>query len=245
MTPSRTHLVMIPAFNPGRLLEQTVNAALERWGTVWVIVDGSTDQSHADLKSGSDSDLKVIVSPVNQGKGAAVLHGAMQAMGEGFSHALVMDADGQHPAERIADFMAASEANPGAVICGNPIFGPEAPWIRLVGRKLSVVLVRFESAGRAAADPLFGFRIYPLAPLVRVLGQTGGARRYDFDPEAAVRLAWGGVPAVNIDARCVYVARKDGGVSHFRYIRDNLRMIMMHARLLCALILGRAHRKPA
>ena len=165
MTPSRTHLVMIPAFNPGRLLEQTVNAALERWGTVWVIVDGSTDQSHADLKSGSDSDLKVIVSPVNQGKGAAVLHGAMQAMGEGFSHALVMDADGQHPAERIADFMAASEANPGAVISETPFFGPEAPWIRLVGGKLSVVLVRFESAGVAPPQtPCLGSGFTRLRP---------------------------------------------------------------------------------
>jgi len=115
--------------------------------------------------------------------------------------------------------------------------------VRLYGRKLSVGMARLETSGRAAADPLFGFRVYPLEALVGVLGRTTGARRYDFDPEVAVRLAWAGVPAVNIEAACVYVPRERGGVSHFRYLRDNLRMISMHARLLAAIVTGR--RNPA
>jgi hypothetical protein len=150
-----------------------------------------------------------------------------------------MDADGQHPAERIGDFMAASMMNPAALVCGRPVFGPEAPRARLYGRKLSVGLVHLETSGRGAADPLFGFRVYPLLPLVRVLEVTRGGRRYDFDPEAAVRLAWEGTPAVNLDAACRYVGRDRGGVSHFRYVRDNVRMVGMHVRLICELLLGR------
>jgi glycosyltransferase involved in cell wall biosynthesis len=241
MTRSNTHLVLIPAFNPGRLLTATVDAALAHWEEVWVVVDGSTDGSHDALWADARTrpGLRLIVRPENGGKGAAVLTGAREALASGFTHALVMDSDGQHPADRIGDFMAASATAPGAVVCGRPVFGPEAPRIRLYGRKLSVGLVHLETSGRGAADPLFGFRVYPLQALVRALGSTRGARRYDFDPEMAVRLAWAGAPAINLDAACTYVDRERGGISHFRYLRDNLGMVRMHARLLLALLFGR------
>jgi glycosyltransferase involved in cell wall biosynthesis len=237
MSRPNTHLVLIPAFNPGRLLSDTVAGALSNWGDVWVVVDGSTDGSHLALPPGPG--LRVIVRPSNGGKGSAVLTGAREALAAGFTHALVMDADGQHPAGRIREFMETSVRSPGAVVCGRPVFGPEAPLARIYGRKLSVGLVHLETSGRGAADPLFGFRVYPLGPLVRVLDGTRGARRYDFDPEVAVRLAWAGTPAINLEAACAYPDPGRGGVSHFRYLRDNIGMVAMHARLICALILGR------
>jgi glycosyltransferase involved in cell wall biosynthesis len=239
MNPSQTHLVLIPAFNPGRLLAETVRGALQHWETVWVAVDGSTDGSHDSLSESDLPGLRLIVRQENAGKGSAVLAGAREALAAGFTHALVMDADGQHPAERIGDFMEASMEAPDAVVCGKPVFGPEAPRVRLYGRLLSVGLVRLETSGQGAADPLFGFRVYPLAPLVAVLEGTRGGRRYDFDPEVAVRLAWAGVRAVNISAPCVYVGRERGGVSHFRYLRDNMRMVAMHARLIGEIVFGR------
>jgi glycosyltransferase involved in cell wall biosynthesis len=243
MTRSHTHLVLIPAYNPGRLLAATVRDALAHWDPVWVVVDGSTDGSHEALQA--DPGLRVLVRPENGGKGSAVLTGAQAALAAGFTHALVLDADGQHPAGRIGDFMAASAERPEALVCGKPVFGPEAPRARLYGRKLSVGLVALETAGRGAADPLFGFRVYPLAPLVRVLEATRGGRRYDFDPEVAVRLAWAGTPALNRAAACTYVERAEGGVSHFHYVRDNLGMIALHARLLAALLFGRRRSQPA
>ena len=239
MNRTNTHLVLIPAFNPGRLLGETVGGALSNWADVWVVVDGSTDGSDGALGAGRPG-LRVIVRPANGGKGAAVLTGAREALAAGFTHALVMDADGQHPAGRIREFMETSIRSPGAVVCGRPVFGPEAPLARIYGRKLSVGLVRLETSGRGAADPLFGFRVYPLGPLVRVLEGTRGGRRYDFDPEVAVRLAWAGTPAINLEAACAYPGRDLGGVSHFRYLRDNLGMVAMHARLICALVLGRS-----
>jgi glycosyltransferase involved in cell wall biosynthesis len=245
MTLKATHLVIIPAFNPGRILAETVKDALLHWSPVWVVDDGSSDGSGEALGGPGEPSLRVIVRARNGGKGSAVLTGSREALAAGFTHALVMDADGQHPAARIPDFMEASRRAPGALVCGKPVFGPDAPRARLYGRKLSVGLVRFETSGRGAADPLFGFRVYPLEPLVKALEATGGARGYDFDPEAAVRLAWAGLPAINLDATCAYVGPERGGVSHFRYFRDNLVMVAMHVRILFALIFGRQVAHPA
>jgi glycosyltransferase involved in cell wall biosynthesis len=245
MNRTNTHLVLIPAFNPGRLLADTVEGALRSWPNVWVVVDGSTDGSHEALSRNPRPGLKVIMLEQNGGKGSAVLAGAKAALKDGFTHALAMDADGQHPAGRIRDFMEASMRSPDSLVCGRPVFGPGAPRARLYGRKLSVGLVHLETSGKGAADPLFGFRVYPLVPLVSVLEATGGGRRYDFDPEVAVRLAWAGTPAINLDAECVYVPRAEGGVSHFRYMRDNLTMVAMHARLILAMLSGqRRHPSP-
>jgi glycosyltransferase involved in cell wall biosynthesis len=236
-----THIVLIPAFNPGGLLARTAAGALGQWEDVWVVVDGSTDRSHESLQgqAASRPGLRVIVLPRRGGKGAAVLAASAEALAAGHTHALVMDADCQHPAGSIRAFMEASMRSPQALVCGRPVFGSDAPWIRLAGRRLSSWLVRAETLGRGARDPLFGFRVYPLAPLVAALGAVRGGRGYDFDTEAAVRLAWRGVPTINLDAPCVYLSRASGGISHFRYVRDNAGMVAMHARLIFSMLTGR------
>jgi glycosyltransferase involved in cell wall biosynthesis len=241
MNASTTHLVLIPSYNTGPRLLSTVREALAAWQPVWVVVDGSTDGSADALQTLARAEpaLRVIVLPRNGGKGAAVLAGAEAARAAGFTHALVMDADGQHPADRIGDFMRESEAAPGALILGRPVFGPEAPAIRLQGRKLSIGLARFEILGAGIDDPLFGFRVYPLEPMIRALRSTSFARRYDFDPETAVRMFWAGVPTRNVPARCRYLGREEGGVSHFHYLRDNVRLVWLNTRLITELLLWR------
>ena len=126
---SATHLVLIPSYNPGRLVYATVRAAREYWSPVWVVVDGSDDGTAEGLQelAKTDRELRVIVMPRNGGKGRAVLHGMKLAAAEGFTHVLTMDSDGQHPAIRIPDFMGFSESNPGAMILGDPIFDSSAP----------------------------------------------------------------------------------------------------------------------
>jgi len=241
MTPSATHLVLIPSYNTGPRLLATVREALGHWQPVWVVVDGSTDGSADAVEAlvRTEPALRVMVLPRNGGKGAAVFFGAEAAQSEGFTHALVMDADGQHPSDRIADFMQASQSAPASLVLGRPVFGPEAPLVRLKGRQLSVNLVRWEIFGRGIDDPLFGFRVYPLAPLQWVLRRTRGGRRYDFDPEVAVRLFWAGTPTLNLPASCRYLSRAEGGVSHFHYFRDNVRMVWLHTRLITELVLWR------
>jgi glycosyltransferase involved in cell wall biosynthesis len=242
MTPSASHLVLIPSYNPGRRLADTVASALSQWAPVWIVDDGSTDGSSVELAQRHARDstrVRVIVRPRNGGKGAAVATGVDAALAAGFTHVLTLDADGQHPVEDIPRFMAVSAARPDAMILGRPIFGPEVPLERLHGRKLSVGLARLEILGRGIDDPLFGFRVYPAAALRRALAETSGARGFDFDPEVAVRLFWAGVPAVNVAAPCRYLARSEGGVSHFNYARDNLKLVWLHTRLLVQLLFWR------
>src|SRR5690606_24690572 len=162
MTVSTTHLVLIPSYNTGPRLMDTVREALAQWAPVWVVVDGSTDGSPAAVTSlaAVDPRLRVISREYNGGKGAAVSTGAAAALAEGFTHVLTMDSDGQHPAHLIPSFMAASQREPRALVLGRPVFGPEVPLERLYGRKLSVGLTWIAILGSGIDDPLFGFRVY-------------------------------------------------------------------------------------
>jgi glycosyltransferase involved in cell wall biosynthesis len=236
---STTHLVLIPSYNPGRKVLATVRAARAQWTPVWVVVDGSTDGSADWLteEAASDPGLRVLVLPENQGKGSAVLHGITVAAQQGFTHALTMDSDGQHPETLISDFMAASQAEPEAMVLGKPVFGPEAPLVRVLGRKLSNGWANLETLGFGIGDSLYGFRVYPIAPLMRVMHGTRFMRRFDFDPEAVVRLSWAGVRPINIDAPVRYFSPEEGGVSHFNYLRDNLLLSGMHTRLFTGFVL--------
>jgi len=249
MKPSPTHLVLIPAFNPGPRLARTVAEVLGHWEPVWVVDDGSTDGSLAPLRAeaASDARVRVITRPRNGGKGAAVATGVAAALAAGYTHVLVLDADGQHPADCIPRFMAASREHPATLVLGRPVFGPEAPAARLYGRKLSVGLAWLEILGAGIDDPLFGFRVYPAAALQRAFASTAWARRFDFDHEVAVRMVWNGTPTLNLPAACRYFSRDEGGVSHFRYVRDNLTLIWLQIRLLTELVLWRwlaAWRRP-
>jgi glycosyltransferase involved in cell wall biosynthesis len=230
---SSTHVVLIPSYNPGHKVFETVRAAREQWDPVWVVVDGSTDGTAASLTSMAQSDpgLKVLVRPRNGGKGTAVLDGLEEALRHGFTHALVMDSDGQHPATRIPAFMEASAARPEAMVLGDPVFDASAPAIRVKGRRISNWWANFETLWAGIHDSLCGFRVYPIAPLVREMHASIGMRRFDFDVEAAVRLSWRGVPAVNLSAPIRYFSAQEGGVSHFNYVRDNVLLTSMHARL--------------
>ena len=231
--PSRTHLVLIPSYNPGNKVFETVGAAREQWSPVWVVVDGSTDGTPATLQemARKDPGLRVLIRERNGGKGAAVLDGLTEAAAQGFTHVLTMDSDGQHPADRIGAFMAASVAAPNAMILGEPVFDASAPSIRVKGRRISNWWANVETLWAGIHDSLFGFRVYPIAPLMRLMRSSRWMRRFDFDVEAVVRLSWAGVPVRNLPAAVRYFTPAEGGVSHFNYWRDNVLLSSMHSRL--------------
>jgi glycosyltransferase involved in cell wall biosynthesis len=234
LTPSSTHLVLIPSYNPGAKGIETVRAAREHWAPVWVVVDGSTDTSVAELIALADDDLqvRVIVRPGNGGKGAAIFDGLIEAQRAGFTHVLTMDSDGQHPAQCIGAFMQTSAAHPLAMVLGVPVFDAKAPSVRVRGRRISNWATNLETLWGGIQDSLFGFRVYPITPLAEVMRQTRWMRRYDFDAEAVVRLSWRGVPVLNRSAPVRYFAPSEGGVSHFNYWRDNVLLTSMYFRLL-------------
>jgi glycosyltransferase involved in cell wall biosynthesis len=179
-----------------------------------------------------DPGLRVIVLPENRGKGNAVLHGITLAAEAGYTHALTMDSDGQHPAGLIAGFMARSLAQPDALVLGVPVFDASAPALRVKGRRISNWWANLETAGGGIGDSLYGFRVYPIADLAAVMRAQPWMRRFDFDPEAAVRLVWRGLVPVNVPAPVKYLKPEEGGVSHFNYVRDNALLTWMHLRLL-------------
>jgi glycosyltransferase involved in cell wall biosynthesis len=232
--PSATHLVLVPSYNTGAKVYETVAAARAAWNPVWVVVDGSDDGTAPVLRAMARDDpgLQVYELAHNQGKGAAVLHGLRAAHAAGFSHALTMDADGQHPAGLITAFMAASSARPEAMILGRPVFDASAPLLRVRGRRVSNAWTNLETLGAGVADSLYGFRVYPIDALIAVMQRQPWMRRFDFDTEAVVRLAWRGVKPINLDAPVRYLSAEEGGVSHFRYGRDNLLLTWMHTRLM-------------
>ncbi len=231
--------MLIPSYNPGPRLLPTVRAALAQWAPVWVVVDGSTDGSGEQLQAlaAENPGLRVSVLPRNLGKGAAVLHALRQAHALGFTHALTMDSDGQHPAERLVTFMRASLGAPDAMVLGTPVFDGSAPSLRVKGRKISNWWANLETLWAGISDSLFGFRVYPIEPLIAVMRRQPWMRRFDFDVEAVVRLSWRGVPIVNLPAPVRYFTPEDGGVSHFKYWRDNALLTWMHFRLFFGFLL--------
>jgi glycosyltransferase involved in cell wall biosynthesis len=236
---SHTHLVLIPSYNTGGKVLQTVWEARQVWQPVWVVVDGSTDGTLEALQAlaRDDPGLRILALPVNSGKGAAILHGLREADTAGYTHVLAMDADGQHPADRIQEFMTASQANPAAQILGVPIFDATAPRERVHARKIVNWWANLETLWVGIGDSLFGFRVYPVRPLLEIMEWQPWMRGYDFDSEAAIRLCWRGYPPINKAVPVKYFLPEDGGVSHYRYFRDNVILFCMHLRLLLESIL--------
>jgi glycosyltransferase involved in cell wall biosynthesis len=237
-TASTTSLVLLPSYNSGPQLIETIRAALAHWRPVWVVIDASTDGSeHEALRlAKTEANLRVIVRVENGGKGAAVLDGLQLALADGFQHCLVMDADGQHPADRIEQFLRLAEENPGTLILGVPLFGPDAPKARVYGRLGGNTFTEIETLWGGIRDSLFGFRVYPVEATVRLMEGIRTARRFDFDTEVAVRLYWQGYRTMNIPVTVRYLTRQEGGVSCFRYLPDNLLLVKTHVRLLFGML---------
>lgn len=228
-------LVLLPSYNSGSQLIRTVIDACNAWSDVWVVIDASTDGSDREVEALALDGLRLLRLDKNSGKGGAILHALRVAAREHYTHALVMDADGQHPAEMIQPFMELAENNPAAFLCGVPVFGSDAPIERVKGRRVGNFFATVETLGIGAKDSLFGFRLYPVQPTLDILEHTSWARRFDFDTIVAVRLCWSGRKCLNIPVPVRYPPRSEGGVTHFKYLRDNLLLVAAHTRLLLEL----------
>jgi len=171
---------------------------------------------------------------VNGGKGAAMLAGFSAAWQRGYSHALQVDADGQHALADVPAFIAAARAAPAALICGRPLFDRSMPAGRRYGRYLTHGLVWLNTLSFAIPDSLCGFRVYPLASVLRLMAEEYIGRRMDFDVEIIVRMYWRGVPMRWLPTAVTYPL---DGVSHFRMLRDNARMVALQLRLFGGMLL--------
>jgi glycosyltransferase involved in cell wall biosynthesis len=231
--------VLIPSFNSGALLESTVRATLAAWRPVVVVLDGSTDGSGDSViqLARREPGLHVIEQTGNEGKGAAVYAGWNYLADLCYTHAAVLDADGQHETSDIGRFMQASRTHPKALIMGAPLFAKDAPRVRVLGHRIADFWARLETRGARLGSSLFGFRVYPILPSLKIMERTRRGRGFDFDTMIAVRLAQEGTPIVNLPTPVRYRTNAQGGISHFRYLRDNILLVRTHANLLARAIL--------
>ena len=228
---------LIPTYDNPRTVRAVVERVRVYVQDVVVVDDGSGPEGRAAVEGlASEGLAQVTRRPQNGGKGAAVKAGFVFAHGLGYTHALQVDADGQHMLEDIPRFLAAARARPEALVLGAPSYDHTAPRGRLIGRKITLFWTDIEVGRGVITDPMCGFRVYPLSAAVAA-PRTGD--RMDFDIEIAVRLAWMGVPIINLPTAVRYLAREEGGVSHFHLLRDNLRIAWMHTRLATTALLWR------
>jgi predicted LPLAT superfamily acyltransferase len=224
---------VIPTFDNETTIRAVVEKVREHLADVIVVDDGSAWPGREEVaRLARDRLAHAVRREQNGGKGAAVKTGLQAAYDLGYTHALQIDADGQHEVADIERFLAASRAQPEALVLGCPVFDETVPKGRKIGRQVSVFWTSLEVGGRAIKDPLCGFRVYPLAAALRAARGTGD--RMEFDPEIAVRMVWGGAPTVNLTTKVRY---PPGGVSHFHLFRDNVRISWMHTRMVTLAIL--------
>lgn len=228
--------VLIPTYDNPRTIRSVVERSRAHLSDVLVVDDGSGPEGRAACEAVAAEGLAHVVHrPQNGGKGAAVKTGFAAAHELGFTHALQVDADGQHNIDDIPRFLEVAEQHRDALVLSVPQFDESAPRARQIGRKITIFWVNLETGGRVIHDPLCGFRVYPLVDTLRV---SVSADMMDFDPEIAVRLAWSGVPVINLPMKVRYISAEDGGVSHFRVFWDNFLMSWMHTRLCVEKVFG-------
>lgn len=201
-----------------------------------VVDDGSEAQMLSQLRVllADYSQVHFLAHGENRGKGAAIISGAHLARYLGYTHIFQIDADGQHNLADVSVFIAEAERYPNAIICGAPTFDDSAPKARVYGRKITDFWVALETLSLRIKDSLCGFRIYPLAELERVMDRYMIGRRMDVDTDILVKSSWQGIDMRFLETKVIY---HDQGVSHFHYIRDNVRLIRLHTRLMCGMLL--------
>ncbi|MFM4703275.1 glycosyltransferase family 2 protein [Aeromonas bivalvium] len=231
-----TPCIIIPCYNHARPLAGVL-ASLKPMGLPCLLIDDGSEPVAAaalDALAGEHGDwLTLLRHPENRGKGAAVMSGLMAARAAGFSHALQLDADGQHDLGDVPRLLEEAKAHPEALVSGRPRYDDSVPRGRLYGRYVTHVWVWIETLSFAIEDSMCGFRVYPVAASCALLGEVRLGRRMDFDTEVMVRLHWRGVPMRFVPTRVTYPA---DGSSHFRLWQDNLAISWMHTRLVCRLL---------
>jgi len=226
---------VIPVYNHETAVPAVVDALLAAGLPCVLIDDASSPACAAVLEHLALGDnIFLIRLAVNQGKGGAVMAGLREASRLGFTHALQVDADGQHDLRDVATFMQVSQQNPEALICGYPQYDASVPKGRLYARYLTHVWVWINSLSLQIPDSMCGYRVYPLAPSLALINSVKLGKRMDFDPEILVRLAWRNQPMRWLPTKVHYPL---DGLSHFRLFHDNALISGMHTKLFIGMLL--------
>lgn len=229
-------IVLVPVYDHEGAIGAMVEAILEHPLPCLLVDDGSgpaCERVLQEIAAAHPERVTLVRLPQNQGKGGAIMAGFSAAAGLGYTHALQIDADGQHDADCIPQFIALAQADPEAMICGHPVYDESVPRHRLYARYLTHVWVWINTLSFQIRDSMCGLRVYPLAAVTKLMQEVKLGRRMEFDTEVLVHLVWRGVRIVNVPTRVTYPS---DGVSHFQAFRDNVLISRMHARLFFGML---------
>jgi len=229
--------IVVPVYNHENAIPRVVSKLKVHGLPCLLVNDGSSSVCSkvlADCAMLEPEWITLLTRHENGGKGAAVTDGFKEAIRRGFTHAIQIDADGQHDFQDIPKFIEASQLNPHAMILGSPLFDETVPKSRFYGRKFTNLWIRINTLSSVIADGMCGFRLYPLAAVEQLISVTHIAKRMDFDTDIVVRLYWQGVEAINMPTAVKYPY---DGVSHFNLWRDNLMISKTHARLFFGMLM--------
>jgi predicted LPLAT superfamily acyltransferase len=226
---------IVPSHNHGRSAAAVVARLRQLDLPVFLIDDGSDEPARTELANLQGPGVTLHRLARNQGKGAAVVAGFRLALAQGFTHALQVDADGQHDLDALPQMLILSQRWPDALITGQAVYDDSVPLGRKLGRWITHFWVWIETLSFRIPDTMCGFRIYPLRAVSQLLerGATLG-RRMDFDTEIAVRLFWAGTPVQSLPVKVIY---PPDNTSNFRMVADNVRISLMHTRLVITMLL--------
>ena len=229
--------VVIPVFDHEHAIEAVLDAVLAQQLPCILVDDGSSAACAAKLDYLAEvhqDQIALLRLPGNQGKGVAVLAGFQLAEQLGYSHAVQIDADGQHSAADLPEFIALAQQYPNAVIAGCPVFDESVPRLRLYARYLTHIFVWINTLSLDIKDSMCGFRLYPLDAVMELVGHQPIGHRMNFDTDILVRLYWQGLDVINLPTRVTYPS---DGVSHFRLFLDNVLITRMHTILFFGMLL--------
>lgn len=235
--PTLNCCVVIPVFDHEHAIAAVVDAVLRQQIACILVDDGSSRPCAAELDRialTNPQQVSLIRLPVNQGKGAAVLAGFQLAAQKGYTHALQVDADGQHCTDDIPKFLQLAQQHPLAVIAGCPIFDASVPRLRLYARYLTHVFVWINTLSFDIQDSMCGFRLYPLDAVMQLIAHQRIGRHMNFDTDILVRLYWQGLEVINLPTPVTYPS---DGVSHFRLWMDNALITLMHTTLFFGMLM--------
>jgi len=231
-----SYCLLIPHYNHHhqliRFLPKLINTGL----ACVIVDDGSSEESIQLLQNAlaNHPTTHLFLQRRNRGKGGAVKAGFYHARSLGFTHAIQIDADGQHNLDDLPEFIRFSQENPQAIICGKPVFDKSVPKARLYGRKVTDFWVALETLSFKIKDGLCGFRIYPLTETEKILDHYFLSSRMDFDTEFLVKAVWLKIQLIFVKTNVIY---PENNISHFNYLRDNLQLIKLHARLILGMLI--------
>jgi glycosyltransferase involved in cell wall biosynthesis len=229
--------VLIPVYDHEHAIATVVQAVVALDVPCILVDDGSSKKcAHVldQITAGAPGRVTLLRHEINQGKGSAVLTGLRHAASAGYTHALQIDADGQHCVADIPRFLEHAAARPRAIIVGYPVYDETVPAIRFYARYLTHVWVWINTLSLKIKDSMCGFRVYPLPSVLALAQRRQLGTRMNFDTDVLVRLSWEGLEIVNVPTKVGYPI---DGVSHFRLWRDNLLISRMHAMLFCGMLL--------